>query len=1001
MPVKVEALSSPDATAAPPAAVKPARADGPGLCAAVWPATRPAVLALLLGGLLTWLLPLDAWLDRRHDLQVSAFAPGVPIDAAQVVDVDETTVLRLGPWPLRREVYVPAGRWLIEHGARAVMIGMLLVDGREGDTSFGQWLAQAEVPVILGARSLQGDGELRPARAPSPGCRAWPFPSWQLPMWARADGPQPRLPLNRVGAMSVPLDADGVLRRLPLWQQAGELALPSMPFAAWLALQPTAADQSVATGWQCSQTSRGTAALHGPAGQFWPLDESHRALPWLARPDSGASPMPLWQAHQAAQGLLAPADVAALASRVRGRVVFIGSSAALADQVMTPQGPRSAAAVLAATYDALAHGRLLKPAEAGLVAGYLLLGLLPWAASLCVRTRSARPRPLVPLLAVGLALAILLAADSALVAWRAQFSQIGWPVAMLLLMAAAELWRWQRGTVAEHRRLRVARAELIAANQVKSDFLAHVSHEIRTPLNALLGAAELLEQTPLDLAQRRHVRLFSSAGQELMQMLSDLLDLSKLEAGLLTLRREPLSLSRLVAQQVLLFEARASLKGLSLSVDAHPDLPEHVIGDATRLAQVLRNLLSNAVKFTSVGKVTLMVGFGRQTHELRFAVHDTGIGVPADRADRLFKPYQQAHEALNQGYGGTGLGLSISRRLVEAMGGTIGLRSREGLGSTFYFELPLPATSARPADSHAADAMSAQRAPLQLLPESGHHGHHGHPERRVLVADDSMHNLVLAEACLDGQGLQVDCVQDGAAALRRFERTSYRVVLLDLNMPVMDGLQTVRAMRELEQRRGRRPALIIAQTGRSDSADLAQARAAGFDLHLAKPYSRAQLLAALANGLDVDGAAASPTSAQAQALTTAPDLREAISQLPDSDLPSAVQRMGNATLYDRVLDVARAPLLAFEQRLAQALDTVPCDLELALRLAHDLQALAATLGLPGLASEAQRLERALAVTVLPAEDAAVHRGRQAVLQRLAELTALLAAGARAGTQPRR
>ena len=992
MPVKVEALSSLDATAALPAPVKPSRASAPGLRAAVWPATRLALLALLLGGLLAWCSPLDAWLDRRHDLQVGAYAPEVRADAALVVDVDETTVQHLGPWPLRREAYVPAGRWLIDQGARAVVMGMLLVDGREGDASFGQWLVQAEVPVILGARSLQGDGEVRPARAPSPGCRAWPWPAWQLPMWARADGPPPRLPLNRVGAMSVPLDADSVLRRLPLWQQAGELALPSMPFAAWLALQPSAADQPEGAGWQCSQTSGGTDVLRGPAGQVWPLDEFHRVLPWLARPGNGQSPMPMWQAHQAAQGLLATAQAAALASQVRGRVVFISSSAALADQVLTPQGPRSSAAVLAATFDALAQGHLLKPAAAGLSAWYLLLGLLPWAASVCARARSARPRPRWPLLAVGLAVAMLMAADNALVAWRGQFSQIGWPVAMLMLVATAELWRWQRGTVAEHRRLRVARAELIAANQVKSDFLAHVSHEIRTPLNALLGAAELLELTQLDSAQRRHVELFSSAGQELMQMLSDLLDLSKLEAGLLTLRREPMSLSRLVAQQVLLFEARASLKGLALSVDAHPDLPEHVIGDATRLAQVLRNLLSNAVKFTSVGKVTLRVDFGQHAQALRFEVHDTGIGVPADRADRLFKPYQQAHEALSQGYGGTGLGLSISRRLVEAMGGEINLRSREGLGSTFYFELPLPATSARPADSHAADAMTSQRAPPLLLPESDQRDH---SDRRVLVADDSMHNLVLAEACLDGQGLQVDCVQDGAAALRRFERISYRIVLLDLNMPVMDGQQTARAMRNLEQGRGRRPALIIAQTGRSDGADLAQARAAGFDLHLAKPYSRVQLLAALATGLDDGSAAATPTSAQAQALTMAPGLREAIGQLPDSDLPSAVQRMGNAALYDRVVDVAREPLLAFEQRLAQALDTVPCDLDLALRLVHDLHALAATLGLPGLATHAQRLERALTDTVLPAEDAAVHLGRQAVLLRLADLTALLAAGRQA------
>ncbi len=947
-----------------------------------------ALLALLLGGLLARALPIDAWLDRRHDLQMAALAPPPPALAALVVDVDEDSVRQLGQWPLRRDAYVPAGRWLLQHGAQAVVFGMLLVDARDGDAAFARWLADPGERVILAARSLPGEGQPLPSRPAPPGCTALRWPGWQLPIWALpgVNGPAagPTLPIERVGVLSTPLDADGVLRRLPSWQQAGTLALPALPLAAWLAVH-----EPVAAALRCRVAASGLPEIVGPGGLHWPMDADHRLLPWLARQPERQPVLPLWRLNEAASGRLPAAEQASLAEQVRGRMVFVGSTAALGDHVMTAQGLRSGAQVLAAAYDAIAESRLLTTPPPGPPA-LLLVGLLPWLVTAVLGFVSQRPRPLLTLSAVLVAGLLLVAADTALLASRWQLSRISWPAAMLALMAALECWRGHRATLAEHRRLRLARAEMAAAAKVKGEFLAHVSHEIRTPLNALLGAAELLEQTRLDPTQRRYVSLFNGAGHELMQMLGDLLDLSKLEAGLLTVQRLPFSLAERVAQQVMLFEARAQQKGLTLRVRTDPDLPDTVLGDPDRLAQVLRNLLSNAVKFTSVGNVTLAVGFSQDRRRIRFEVSDTGVGIPADRIDAVFSPYVQADASVAPRYGGTGLGLAISRRLVEALGGTIGVASRESLGSTFHVELPLPRTSASPALGANRVGPRPRSAIAPVLADAA--TALGPTAPRLLVADDSAHNILLVEAYLEGRGYAVDAAHDGAVALRRFERGDYRVVLLDLNMPVLDGLATVRAMRGEEKRRRRRPALIIAHSGQADPTDVASALAAGFDAHLAKPYTRAQLLALLAR-LPASGAA---PSAAAELSFGADSRLGAISALPDSDLPEALQRIGSAALYEQVLDVASEPLLQFEHRLALALDIVPCDLDRAQRLVHDLKSLAATMGLQGLAADARRFEQALADTVSPAEDAALARARGAVMRRLHALRDAMQAHPRAG-----
>jgi len=968
-------------------------------------------VAVVLGGALAAWWPLDDWLAGRQDALLRWAAPTPPADAALVLDIDERSVARMGPWPLRRDAYLPAARWLEAAGARALVVGTLLVDPRPGDEAFARWLAEARMPVLMGARSLSGDGEGRPPQATPPGCRAGSWPAWQLPLWAR-ESPAPVLPIQRVGALSMPLDEDGVLRHWPAWQRAGELSLPALPLAVWQALHPQA-------GALHCETGADGPWLRSARGPAWPLDQAHRLRPWLAPLPAGGPPLSLVQLDDAAAGRLSVPQTRALAERVRGRVLFIGSSALQSNEVLGPGGAADATVLLAATYDALAQGRVLAPPRPAATLALLALGLLPVLAGLRRRATPGRV-----LAAVAGAVALLLAADAALLLRGQQLVAIGWPLAMLASLAGLALWQGWRRAAAERARLQQARLEAELASRVKSEFLAHVSHEIRTPLHALLGSADLLAATALDARQARLVQLFQGAGQELLMMLGDLLDLSKAEAGLLTLSPQPFSLPRLVAGQVLMFEARAQQKGLSLRVESDPDLPDTVIGDAGRLAQVLRNLLSNAVKFTSVGGVTLAVQAVDGGRQIRFEVRDTGVGIAPERAARLFEPYVQASERTQAQYGGTGLGLAISRRLVQAMGGRLTLDSREGLGATFRVELPLPVTSARPQAVPSATPGGGVGGPSSLLPGGGGaaaggvglaglgaataaaaaaarwtgRGARGAAPLRLLLADDSPHALLLAQTYLDGavpapgaSPVLVETVHDGAAALRRHELVGHDIVLMDLQMPVLGGAEAARRMRAAEQRGGRPPALLVALSGDADPDAEAQARAAGFDVCLGKPCTRAALLAAL--GLQAPLAGAAPGSARGPAEPPAAEAAALarISELPDSDLGEALDRLGSARLYRQVLEAATGPLMHFDARLAQALDTVPCDLELAHRLAHDLGSIAATLGLPGLAADARRLEQQLAVTVTPTEDRALDGARRAVAQRLVGVREVLRA----------
>jgi CheY-like chemotaxis protein len=370
-----------------------------------------------------------------------------------------------------------------------------------------------------------------------------------------------------------------------------------------------------------------------------------------------------------------------------------------------------------------------------------------------------------------------------------------------------------------------------AANLAKSQFLATMSHEIRTPMNGVLGALDLLRRSPLNAQQHRLVKTAAASGESLMSILNDVLDHSKIEAGKLDLSSGPLSLHQMAASVLALFRANAEAKGMALVLDLEPGVADRVLGDAQRLKQVLLNLVGNGIKFTERGGVSLRLSPTHSppgTAQVKFEVVDSGIGMTGEALRQLFEPFQQVEGKGNLRRGGTGLGLAISQRIVEAMGGHIEVESQPGGGSCFRFTLKLPLDLS----PSLVDLSDSGMVPLEQPSVMA---------GTVLVVEDNAVNRLIAEEMLHSLGILVVQAEDGEQALAVLARQSVDMVLMDCQMPVMDGYTATQRIRE-EEARNHLPRLpIVALTANAYAEDAARALAVGMDAHLAKPYTRNQL----------------------------------------------------------------------------------------------------------------------------------------------------------------
>jgi len=784
-----------------------------------WRAASVIAAALALVGLLsqTTLYPRLVW--WAEDALQRVFGKPLAMDHVLVVDIDEESMRQLAPalgaWPFSRAAYAKAARFLADQGARAVVFDILFAEAREGDEAFARTLGPRNVLAAAALpyapqRTAAYQQQLARAALPGPAAaQQWPDITLPLPQLTTATQ-------ARIGVISLATDADGIVRRLPLLHQAYDRLLPNLTLAALLAATP--ADAPVFTPGQL-----------GLGRHAWPLNADGSVSLHYPSNAGGLPVLPFHELLAAADGRQGSAHVG---EAVRDKIVFIGSSSAvLGDFALTPAGRLPGLHLNALFAEMLLEHRVYRPALAWLD---LLLLALAMAVPVTLVYRGAAARPGAFLAG---AAAIVLLAGGAGLGLLALGQNSRWLFAALsgLGAHAFALVGWQFALYRDKQRLFYEKHAAQEANRMKSEFLNHMTHELRTPITAIMGFNKVNQFTDnLGREQRMHNSAVVARNcQHLLALVNNNLDLARIEAGQLEINRKPEDVSALLDDLVSTMRILATEKQLQLRRDAGAVLPPALELDAFRLQQVLLNLLGNAIKFTARGEVVLKAEW--QAGELHIKVHDTGIGIPNAALARVFEPFERVTA---QGATGTGLGLAITRKLVELMGGTIEVQSTLRAGTTFHVRLP-----ATPAAHSAAPELAATAS----QPLAG----------RVLLAEDNENLRDLAQLYLSELGLDCQAVSNGFDAVEAALAKEFDVLLLDLEMPVMDGFEAIRVLRE---RGYSKP--VVALTAHRDALSVERALREGCDSVLRKPITVDNLRAAIKPLLGVDVAASRAASPQ-------------------------------------------------------------------------------------------------------------------------------------------